>query len=356
VSPVVAADSELVYPAPTWKERVFDPQWFSTSNEVAMAVCAIIGIVCSLLIGCIVIIKRNDHVFISASVLFSMLILFGSVMCYLSIFLWMPYSTDSTCQALPWLLTLGFVVMFTSLLAKNWRILKIYRKSEVGVVTVISNIELFAIVASMLGLQGVVLLVWNVADPMKSEVLINDPYRPSKNELQCNGDHVKVYATILLVINGLQLVVGLVIAFCIRKVKYTLFNESQFIFLSVYNLSFFVIIIVALQVSGTISPNDLFLIRSILILIGVFSTVGLIFFPKIYYSWIKLDKYDQGEGPQVQLKKGNSQKYQSSQNSSSQQSTNSSSVQDEHLRQENKELKREVEELRAALTTYQHGQ
>ena len=110
---------ESIYPLPTWDERIFNPSYYSTSTEVAVAIINGIALfyVVSLLVG---IMLYSKHAVIKASTpLFCGLVIIGGMIMLVSTYFTGLYTCDEYCAVSSWLLTIGFTIMFSALFTKT---------------------------------------------------------------------------------------------------------------------------------------------------------------------------------------------------------------------------------------------
>jgi hypothetical protein len=70
-----------------------------------------------------------------------------------------------------------------------------------------------------------------------------------------------------------------------------MYNESKYLVLSVYTLLCMGVIVVAIQASGAVERDALFVLRSLLIIGSVLLVVLFLFAPKVYYQVQKVGKY-----------------------------------------------------------------
>jgi hypothetical protein len=82
---------------------------------------------------------------------------------------------------------------------------------------------------------------------------------------------------------GALVISGAVFAYFIRDVTYLLYNESRYIGYALYTMLVFGILGIALQASGVVSREGLFIIRSCLLMGGTLIMVLVLFLPKIYF-------------------------------------------------------------------------
>jgi len=85
-----------------------------------------------------------------------------------------------------------------------------------------------------------------------------------------------------------------VMAFLVRNVQYVMYNESKYLALSVYTLLFTGVIVIALQASGAVDREAMFVLRSLLIIGCILLAILFLFAPKVYYQLQKVDKFSVG--------------------------------------------------------------
>lgn len=120
----------------------------------------------------------------AASPPFLLLFLFGSILLYLGIILWSLYVPSAVCNAVAWCLSIGFVIMFSSLFGRTFRILQIIKKSKYAPVK-FTNKKLLGFVSILVAIDVIILAIWSGAFPIRGELFTPDPYRPLQNVMQC---------------------------------------------------------------------------------------------------------------------------------------------------------------------------
>lgn len=115
----------------------------------ALAVLGLLGIVTALTI---VGMYRSNSVMKSASTWFVFTSLFGVGMMFVSIFFLVSDVTTANCSAFNWFVNVGFMLAFAPLLAKTWRIYRIFGRKKLSVVKV-TNQKLGVIVAIIISLE-----------------------------------------------------------------------------------------------------------------------------------------------------------------------------------------------------------
>src|SRR5689334_17503120 len=114
MSPPYISTSTIVYPMPTWEERIFDPH--TTTTELVFYALAASGMLLCIFFGIITIIYRNHKVVKCATWKLLIIMLIGNMISLSSIFAWnMNNISNTTCTLIPILVGIGFIVTFTPL-------------------------------------------------------------------------------------------------------------------------------------------------------------------------------------------------------------------------------------------------
>jgi hypothetical protein len=88
VLPIAAAASDLVYPMPTWDERIEVVTWYDDPAELGIIIIAGIGVLLCFALMILFAAWRDRPQVIAASLLFVELIIFGAAMIYASLYFW----------------------------------------------------------------------------------------------------------------------------------------------------------------------------------------------------------------------------------------------------------------------------
>jgi len=230
-----------------------------------------------------VVVFREHDVLRASSPLFCVTFLIGSIAVYMSLFTWMLYQNDATCAALPWVLCTGFVLMFGSLLARTWRIFRIFLNPKFSY-RKITNTQLVLFVGLLLGIQWLLLVLWTSIERRTVVVEVPEPHRPSYNYYQCTFTTVDiVFLSLIGAYWGALLAAGVFLAFKIRNVEWVHYNESKLIGFSIYNICVFSIVVMALLIADLDDRELSFVFRSVGVLLAAGISVLSIFLSKVYF-------------------------------------------------------------------------
>jgi hypothetical protein len=137
---------------PTWNERIANPSWYKHPAEIAIISIAGLGVAFCLFLMLLFYVWRDKPQIVAASLIFVELIMLGALMMFASIFLWTLETTTGACIARYWLFNLGFGMMFANLLAKTWRIWRIFTYKKLKALK-IPNIQLLKVVAILVSVE-----------------------------------------------------------------------------------------------------------------------------------------------------------------------------------------------------------
>ncbi|KAI9139930.1 7 transmembrane sweet-taste receptor of 3 GCPR-domain-containing protein [Paraphysoderma sedebokerense] len=164
------------------------------------------------------IIKRSGFVF-------SQIIIFGSLLCAISVMVRLAEPSTASCISFPVLLGMGYILVFSSFIIKLWRVYVIFERSKVELPQALSDgVILRYLFAIVLG-EALVLVLWLVID------------QPGPAEYSYFAQNVgmvrfptcafgSVGATVVLVYNAIVLLVAAVVAWKVQNVPSD-FNETK---------------------------------------------------------------------------------------------------------------------------------
>ena len=218
----------------------------------------------------------------SASPPWLLVILISVIIGYCSIFTWFGQPNAVACGFQPWLLGLSIISMVSVLVAKNLRIWQIFRaplkrKS-------ISDLQVLVVWLIMVLPAVFILFLWTlISTPTAKLEDIHDELHFVCNTGGFTGTPGGyVFFGIFVAYTIILLLTGAIVSFLTRNVP-TLFNESNLIAISIYNLVFLAVIIVPVYfVLQGFNPFVGWIIRTVAILYGFTTTVALLFIPKVW--------------------------------------------------------------------------
>ena len=257
-----------------------------------------IGIVCAVASFALTAVFHRHSVMRAASPVFLCLTLLGlAVMFVSSLMLSLPPSTSS-CAGLSWCFHLGFQLAFAPLLAKTYRVYRIYGGQKLSVVK-LSNSRLSLIVGGLLGVELALLAAFQIVSPMRPLTVSRTSGSPLRlhDYSQCSVDSDGMPLFLALCIEkGVVLLLGALMAFSTRRVSAT-YSESSGIAWSIYNLILSMAVLIPLVLLiDAVGDTLVALLLFALLWVSAF-TLTVLFVPRLAAMFSKaesLDEHDSG--------------------------------------------------------------
>ena len=205
----------------------------------------------------------------------------GAVLVVVAIFLMSPPPSKALCNAIVWLLSLGFTMLVGSLLAKTYRIVRMFRSSNIEV-PIITNTTLFAYLAAAMAIDLLLLICLTAIDPVVAQHYTKG-MQAYHYGLICNSTSAGSTAIliILVVYKVLLLIASSVLTFLSRTTA-EVFNEFRHLSLAIWDLFFIFVVLVPLYVLID-DPLGAYLIACLAILLGISAAIIFLMLPK-YWS------------------------------------------------------------------------
>lgn len=247
VTPLSAATSAPVFPAPGWDEREYRRRIYASPREQAVAAITGILMLATLVLSVLfvlnrnaVIVKASNHVFCQLMFLAGEILYATAALCrahpharvacadvqvragrgvarYMAVLVWPIDASDLTCKAFPWLFCVGMMLFLACLVAKNYRICKIlhqrFRRVRIRVR------QLLTVVFGICLVQVLLLLLWYAVGAPTDMLVVVDPVRPVFNYHDCDSS-TDDSEPVTFIIGAYSFIIGLtavVIAFMSRK-------------------------------------------------------------------------------------------------------------------------------------------
>jgi len=219
--------------------------------------------------------KYKGHAVVKASSIpFLHVILTGSIIGYTAVVFNGIHSL--ACVATPIAISISFALMFSALLAKTWRVYKIFLSKSLSIKK-IPNTKLAVFVMLYTAIELVLLAVWFIVD-MPESILSQTEEDPFVYEYTCHTKYPSVWWATQLAPKLLLLSVGCILSFRVRNLSDN-FNESRLIAFSLWNT--FLMMGISLGVRQMITQQEVkYVVMAAGVLIIVGSTVFILFIPK----------------------------------------------------------------------------
>lgn len=222
----------------------------SLSSAFVSTIMSGLGLLYAFLAGVLTLYMRNNSIMKRGSIKFQLFIIFGSLILYSTPLMFVREKpTSFSCSSSVWLFGLGFSITFGALLAKNWRVYRIFCQAikKLRVVR-IPDRELFAIYGGVIIIMISLLSFWQSIDPLEARrFVINKSHTSLGTTIyQCRTDS-SLFPFLFVLLQGAVILYGCMLAFKSRIVSVD-FTEAKPVGLSMYNY-FFTLIVVGPVVS-----------------------------------------------------------------------------------------------------------
>ena len=217
--------------------------------------------------------------FMAASPVFLLILCFSVIVGYASTYAWYGKPHPVACGFQPWLLGLSVVSMISALIAKKFRIWRIFsspfkKKS-------IKDLELFVLWIVLVLPALVILIIWTIVSTPTAKLKEVD----GEDHYVCDTGGFTgppggyVFFFILVGYEGIVLAVGAFLSVVTRKVP-ALYNESKLLAVSIYNLIFLSVIVIPVYlILLHYNPFAAWIIRTTAILYAFTATLLLQYVP-----------------------------------------------------------------------------
>jgi len=195
------------------------------------------------------------------------------------------------CAISPWLFSVGFVISFSALFSKTWRVNKILNNPDKFRRLKVTYRDVIAPFVGLLLVNLLVLALWSALAPIKWERFDKtekDPIMITTTETYgaCSSDEkdlTLVFAGLIAAIDILSLIFANIQAYQCRNISVE-FSESQWIAIAMVSIMQVLFIGIPLMVLVWDDPPSQFYVRVGIIFITSMSTLLLIFLPKVKYN------------------------------------------------------------------------
>jgi hypothetical protein len=188
-----------------------------------------------------------------------------------------PRQLDACCMAVPWLVSVGHMLMYCALFAKLWRVNKVlqFTRRKITVSQVLWP------VAALFGAAVLVLGLWTGLDPLVWTREVLDAYTGASVGY-CQSDHLWAFAAPLAVLMFIPTVLTGVMAWKTKDVD-AAYSDSGWIFtLIVLQAELYLVAVPMIAILRTASNTGFYV--GFLLFLGIFplSTLLLMIVPKVY--------------------------------------------------------------------------
>ena len=254
-------------------------------EAVAIPLLTLVGIllVITFFLACWVWHYRDMMIYRFSSPVFLVLILIGAMLTMGGLLTYSVLTPNVTsCNFHLWFTVMGVILMMAPMLAKTWRLVRIFRGSQAFKKVEISNSAVFGWVSVVAAPVIILLIVWTSVDT-------NGPTRRNDIEakeytITCSNDNLEIYLGVLFGYIGVLGVIAAVVSFYVRKVSNRV-SEATYIALIIYNSILIATIFLPLIFYLSDDPTVIFALEVGGLLFFTASFIGLLFGPKLYLHY-----------------------------------------------------------------------
>ena len=252
-------------------------------------------------------IYRQTPIFHYSSPRFTWGVLFGVSIILCSVFVWTGYPSSASCQARPWIVMTGFVVIFGSLGVKAIRFLWIMKKRKTRLrFHPTPDFQLFFFVLLYFLLFAIPLIVWTVSFPLHPDFSDSESHNSQVNVI-CSGEQDAVFLSILLSFALVSILIGIIVA--IMNNSYVdFFSEATYIGYTLFTVSLTCCVVVPLLFLLWNNPEAFYVVLNLGIIFGAGSVMYFMVVPKMIIAIFKPEenKIPTSEDGNVVVKKKDS--------------------------------------------------
>ncbi|KAG0000332.1 hypothetical protein BGZ65_004465, partial [Modicella reniformis] len=289
-SPPMYFDGRYATPSDMAPLQILNPT-FRSSIGIVIILVAGLGILFSFITMAIVIIHRDAQVIKASSPLFCCLELCGFILLYFSAIMALDIPIPSLCIVRPITLNMGFILVVSNIVAKNFRVYRIFHNIYVTN-RVIRDSHLLRIVGIIMTINLVIMAVWFIKTPPTLQQIAMEDLTAYWDCTDQVGESAPFFV-VLFVYNIVLLLLATYLAYKNRNVAAN-YNECRQIAFVVYNI----------LLSGCIAMPTIFLpqeeyltkffLTNIVLLFGTTVSLMFLFLPKLHKLFSQINSAKQG--------------------------------------------------------------
>ncbi|CAG5865694.1 unnamed protein product [Menidia menidia] len=240
---------------------------------------------------------KNNRIVKMSSPNLNVLTLLGSVLAYISGFLFafsdralsQGGASTAVLQARMWTLCLGSTLVFGPILAKTWRLYRVFTQRVPDKRVIIRDIQLIGMVALLVLADILVLTAWNLADPVKCsrsvgavvQLMERDTSFSLSQKDSCSSVYSNMWIIVIAVQKGCLLLYGTYLAGLTSSVSHPPVNQSPTILTAVSLVTFSSVVAVPVSIFLQSWPNLVYGIVAGAIFICTLATDCVLFVPQL---------------------------------------------------------------------------
>jgi hypothetical protein len=246
------------------------------STSALVAVVQFMALICLFAVG----LNRNSPVFKVSSPVFLAAFILGCMSLYTGIIL----AGQEKCAESVFALSIGFTMVFSSFLAKVYRIHTIFNSTDMNKKNDVTKKKMLRFFAITCIFELVLNISWLIIAPPK--LITNNELRVYSCDLASSSDISMVFLLISIASKVMLMLANVYFALRVSKVN-AAYNESKVIGLSVYSMSIFMLVLlpIAYEISGK-QPTLAFIIKTISVVVPTTTSLAVVMSPKLYLHYL----------------------------------------------------------------------
>jgi 7 transmembrane sweet-taste receptor of 3 GCPR/Concanavalin A-like lectin/glucanases superfamily/IPT/TIG domain len=245
---------------------------------IAFFTLAAFGALLTIVLMVLTVVYKSEPVIRASTPHFGLVILLGILFGYAIIFVLAGEPTQSICLSRIWFAGIGWALLLGALLAKNYRIDRLFRSAKQFRSIAITIMHLFMWTLAILSLEIILLICWSAIDP-PNKTAIDVSF--TEIDFDCESEYNDEFIGAFLALNAVFVLAGCVLAYRTRNVS-SMFSESRAIAFIIYNMLVVMVLFVPLLYVASFGSAERFIIRCTCILYLLISTTLVLFGPKFY--------------------------------------------------------------------------
>lgn len=248
------------------------PRYKEFLPDISIAMGAVVGIAMLVALFSTAMLAMYWESFRKHGSFYCAVIIIGVYFSYASVIVLLPVPSDGLCMLFPWLLGIGFTLVYGCLFIKTWTLYQVYRSAEKLQKTTLTPLSIIKGIGLYLSIEIIILIIWTAVDRpnVSYHKMVDNTY-----QLQCST-HATFWA-IFAGVKSVWLVFGAVLSVLTRHVADE-YSESKSIAYATYNITALLVVGVPLAISLRSVPGGLMIIEvSVIVIAFTFTMVSLFF-------------------------------------------------------------------------------
>lgn len=191
-------------------------------------------------------------------------------------------SVDAACMGFPWLFNLGFIITFSALFAKIWRIRRILKHASAMRRSTVKARDVAIVMIVFTSVEAILMLLWQLIDPLqwqRSVMRSNERGYPLESVGYCTSDSALAFVIPIAVYNFGCLLYALYLCYVTRNIPSEL-NEGKWITASIISILQVLLLAVPVLIIAWENTNAYFFVRASVAFLMSMGVLGFVFLPK----------------------------------------------------------------------------